>query len=648
MNALKLLIILILAGVYSKFAHGIGADRDLNTALITAKQITTPPNPSSGFSRIYVKADGKAYILASDGTEKPLGSGAGGNILNLLEDGSFEDGVVEATCSSCTASQQTTGAIVTPFNTSFLRAAFSASTGNVIVCGNSSNVDGVQGKVSGWVKTDQADVVVYPRIDSVDISSLSKPVSSDGEWRYYEIPVPMGATNACLKIEATSSITGNVDVDDVFVGAAKVTAELGIQTGWKSCTTNLDGIITDPTFGTIVTNLCQYKRNGSSMDIRWDFRQSSTGSNGSGVYLFKLPENLTIDTSKIQVNTTGGDCSTGILGGSLKYGDNVTNITNVPYAFDSNSISFCVSSLAGTEFFSSSNNLFGSAANAVVSAYVTGIPIAEWSATTDIYSSSAEGSNVRLDTANGYGSSATAIRRFTNERVNFGSGINYVDDATNGSSFTATRSGFYFASYYESANSSSGIAAISLNASNLAIGPNSLADSEVLCSQQLGDVTNAENFGCAWVGWLNAGDIIRPHTNSFAPAAAGRTKFSIVSFSDMLIGLFKDVVTSPGSSNGKPILYSAKVSVSGAVSDEKGGSGMTCTNANPFICSFNGIFSSGSSVNCQVVASDTSNNRLARLVGFPTSTSVSVFTIEPSVPSAAQSQFSIMCHGEKP
>lgn len=74
--------------------------------------------------------------------------------------------------------------------------------------------------------------------------------------------------------------------------------------------------------------------------------------------------------------------------------------------------------------------------------YKFSVPIANWSASTDIYTTSAEGSNVRLDTANGYGSTATKIRRFTNERVNFGSGIQYVDDATNGASFTANRSGF--------------------------------------------------------------------------------------------------------------------------------------------------------------------------------------------------------------
>jgi hypothetical protein len=45
-------------------------------------------------------------------------------------------------------------------------------------------------------------------------------------------------------------------------------------------------------------------------------------------------------------------------------------------------------------------------------------------------------SMVRLNTANGYGSTNTAIRRFTNVVTNQGTDITYADSATLGTTFT--------------------------------------------------------------------------------------------------------------------------------------------------------------------------------------------------------------------
>jgi hypothetical protein len=53
-------------------------------------------------------------------------------------------------------------------------------------------------------------------------------------------------------------------------------------------------------------------------------------------------------------------------------------------------------------------------------------------------------SSVRVDTANGYGStSLNKIRRFSNVRDNIGTDVEYVDSAVNGASFTAKSSGIY-------------------------------------------------------------------------------------------------------------------------------------------------------------------------------------------------------------
>src|SRR5207244_750630 len=59
-------------------------------------------------------------------------------------------------------------------------------------------------------------------------------------------------------------------------------------------------------------------------------------------------------------------------------------------------------------------------------------------------------SSVRVDTANGYGSTATRIRRFSNIRDNIGSDIVYTDDPVNGGTFTIKTDGLYAISYNDS------------------------------------------------------------------------------------------------------------------------------------------------------------------------------------------------------
>jgi len=69
---------------------------------------------------------------------------------------------------------------------------------------------------------------------------------------------------------------------------------------------------------------------------------------------------------------------------------------------------------------------------------------------------------VKVNTANGYGSTNTRIRRFTNVIINTGSDITYADSATLGGSFTINTTGIYsisFSDSYVSADS----AAITVN-----------------------------------------------------------------------------------------------------------------------------------------------------------------------------------------
>lgn len=124
---------------------------------------------------------------------------------------------------------------------------------------------------------------------------------------------------------------------------------------------------------------------------------------------------------------------------------------------------------------------------------------------------SADYSMVRLNTANGYGSTNTRIRRFTNVVANVGADITYADSATLGGSFTINKSGVYSISYNDQF-SASGSLGISLNSNQLTIAINLINASNFLAGQTVGA---ANHLGCAtWQGYLQAGDIIRPHTDA--------------------------------------------------------------------------------------------------------------------------------------
>lgn len=80
------------------------------------------------------------------------------------------------------------------------------------------------------------------------------------------------------------------------------------ETDWVSAgTVTITATTTNPTKGTatIVTDEVRWKRQGNSVRVREIFWKSATGTatSGSGMYLFGMPANITIDTSKLVADT---------------------------------------------------------------------------------------------------------------------------------------------------------------------------------------------------------------------------------------------------------------------------------------------------------------------------------------------------------
>jgi len=122
-------------------------------------------------------------------------------------------------------------------------------------------------------------------------------------------------------------------------------------------------------------------------------------------------------------------------------------------------------------------------------------------------------SMVRLNTANGYGSTNTRIRRFTNVVVNQGSDITYADSATLGGSFTINTSGVYALHYNDQFTGNTEVG-WSLNSTQLSTSILSITQADILC---IDDSQSANNMGCASVTvYLAAGSVVRCHTSGSA------------------------------------------------------------------------------------------------------------------------------------
>lgn len=155
-------------------------------------------------------------------------------------------------------------------------------------------------------------------------------------------------------------------------------------------------------------------------------------------------------------------------------------------------------------------------------------------------------SSIRLDTSNGYGSTANKIRRFSNLRDRFGIDVIYTDSATNGATFTVATEGVYSISYTDSF----AVAQIFGISKNTVSPTTSIAT--IAASERLSIVINS--LGTAsWTGNLQVGDVIRAHTDGTAGANNDRAIFTMAK-----VGTASEHILTPSdtfSSDTAPLTY---------------------------------------------------------------------------------------------
>jgi hypothetical protein len=157
--------------------------------------------------------------------------------------------------------------------------------------------------------------------------------------------------------------TQNEQVEFLSDGTNWLVIDHKTSTPWTSFTQTVVGATSGTvTKGTIALDEARWRRNGDSIEIRWNYHHTAAGSGGSGTALFVLPNGWAADTSKLTPATDG----TAVVGtGSQNHGGAVSNApytknvvlydsTHLEMYYDNNSGAFTAvdtSAFAATIFY---------------------------------------------------------------------------------------------------------------------------------------------------------------------------------------------------------------------------------------------------------------------------------------------------------
>lgn len=159
--------------------------------------------------------------------------------------------------------------------------------------------------------------------------------------------------------------------------------------GWTATTLTVGATTTAPGKGTTVNDSMLFRRNKENLEMIVTYYQNGAGTAGSGAYLFKLPNGLQADTTKLKVPSTLPSATAIGIGGSVVGSGKIgtTSAGDANYAFTGDVILYdadeiYMTTVAGSAlsrqfpFSSSAATNFGS--NPLYLTFFASIPILGW------------------------------------------------------------------------------------------------------------------------------------------------------------------------------------------------------------------------------------------------------------------------------
>ena len=321
-----------------------------------------------------------------------------------------------------------------------------------------------------------------------------------------------------LILPATVTVPKNNDTDWVNAGTCVITSTGG---GAVKGTASKDNL--------------RWRRQGDTMEVTLEYIQPGAGTAGTGDYLIAIPSGYTMDLTKVSTETTvvGGNGWIGSVTvgvGAFGIGAGADNNPSIVTPYDSTHVRLLGTDQTQNRAWSSS---YLSLANPGINiSFSISIPIVGWKSneSTNIAQSFTQAalvqsadSEVRLNTANGYGSTNTGVRRFTNITEQYGSAITYADSATLGPTFIINEAGIYAISYSDNFSNQ---ATVMISRNSTVLNTITGIIGQVLAVAYT-TTQNGSSETAAWTGYLNVGDIIRPQTDGSPNTTASQVQFTI-------------------------------------------------------------------------------------------------------------------------
>lgn len=390
------------------------------------------------------------------------------------------------------------------------------------------------------------------RIDGLNPSTLSatlsqnatsstsgtKSVSSLTTKRKFSFTIPEGCASLSYTVsalpEANSPESYFDDIILYITQTLNTTAAFTVPKNNNYSGQIVSGITigattTAPTKGTTVTDRIIHSRFENRLIADYQFEMSSAGVNGSGDYLFTLPNSLQFDSSIVNFNTssaqsTNAKCVVGF--GEIGRTTGTENGKAILVAYDStrfrvivDNIAPAASSAAAT-FFGSA--WFGLASTNIGWTFHLDAPIAGWNTNETTTTQVPLTSSIITTTPDsqmswkgfaGLGSARTKIPYFTNPKTQTGGAFSWTTSTTNGLEVTALEDGFYIIEFFATwgINVNDAIA-IGIDLTDFTTNPISRpTDTTIVKQQQPSAIsTTRDGVGISWSGPLKAGQKIYP------------------------------------------------------------------------------------------------------------------------------------------
>ena len=144
---------------------------------------------------------------------------------NLAVNGGFEQGKRGWTNSAGTFSIDNTKEVIGKNAGCITLTAQTLDFSQTLSTGYNTNLSGLQGEVSAYIRSTSPNVEVCSLVDGAEQTCTN--VKNNSAYDFYQIPTVLGSTSIGFKVKTSGNETGEICLDDVTFGAKDITQPVG-------------------------------------------------------------------------------------------------------------------------------------------------------------------------------------------------------------------------------------------------------------------------------------------------------------------------------------------------------------------------------------------------------------------------------------